>query len=348
MSLLLSLLLLSAPGAAAASPATTPPAVEREVRSVIGAILRAEGDNARTILRGLPSEALDEKDRQFQGCALSRLDPGMPVTAMVTSPGDAAFVHDLLILYRTYWRDGTVSGAGRAAAERDLLAGLARLLGRPAFKDIEEAEPLIAARLKAAGLFSQEGRTGVLRDLMIWGRETRNVQHVPLPEGGNDTQVNYLDGFISRGWSAYLSCDRTGTGGWTTQDGLFVIVPSYASLTDEHFRVNFLAHESQHFADKRRFGTLPSWRLEYRAKLAELAYADSTRDKVLDAFTSNQGDDAADPHSYANKRVLEAMRRRLALPAAAGLKEVPLDRLHQAAVDQLKADSEALRLAAGR
>lgn len=123
MSLLLSLLLFSAPGEAAASPATTPPAVEREVRSAVGAILRAEGDNARTILRALPSEALDGKDRQFQGCALSRLDPGTPVAAALTFPGDAAFIHDLLILYRTYWRDGSVSVEGRTARARHRVHG---------------------------------------------------------------------------------------------------------------------------------------------------------------------------------------------------------------------------------
>ena len=248
------------------------------------------------------------------------------------------------MLYRTYWRSSALDEAARpAAAERALVAGLARLLGRSALKDVDEAEPLIAARLKAAGLFSQEGQTGVFHDLMIWSRSTQRVENVPLPEGGNATQVNYLDGFISRGWSSYFTCDRTGTGGWTTTDGLFVIVPSYDSLTDETFRVNFLAHESQHYADKKRFGELPAWRLEYRAKLVELAYADTTRDRVLASFSSNQGDDAADPHSYANKRVLEALERRLAASSVAELHRVPIESLHEAAVwDELRADSREL------
>jgi lipase chaperone LimK len=108
--------------------------------------------------------------------------------------------------------------------------------------------------------------------------------------------------------------------------------------------VNFLAHESQHYADNKRFGDIPSWRLEYRAKLVELAYVNKTVAKVLDYFISSQGDDPADPHSYANKRVLKALEDRLGTASVADLYAVPVDRLHEAAVAALKADSVALDL----
>ncbi|WP_380939126.1 hypothetical protein [Sphingomonas floccifaciens] len=269
------------------------------------------------------------------------MDVTAPLPPLSEVPAVNSFVRDLLTLYRTYWRASALDGTSRPAAEKRLVAGLGKLLGRPV-ADVPAAEPLIAARLKAAGLFSQEGRTGVFHDLMIWSRETQQIETVALPEGGNATQVNYLDGFISRGWSSYLSCNRTGTGGWTTGAGLFVIVPSYDSLTDENFRVNFLAHESQHYADKKRFGDIPSWRLEYRAKLVEVAYAETTIGKVLDNFASNQGDDPADPHSYANKRMLKALEDRLGVTSVVELHATPLDRLHAAAVAALTADSAAL------
>jgi hypothetical protein len=342
MPFLLPILLLAAPQPPAAIPAVSAPAAAQELRSAVGAVLRGQGAAARTILQSVPSSDLDAADLRFRECALSRLNAEAPITAVAGSEKAGPFVRHLLMLYRTYWRSSALDEAARPAAERALVAGLARLLGRSALKDVGEAEPLIAARLKAAGLFSQEGQTGVFHDLMIWSRSTQRFENVPLPEGGNTTQVNYLDGFISRGWSSYFTCDRTGTGGWTTNDGLFVIVPSYDSLTDETFRVNFLAHESQHYADKKRFGELPSWRLEYRAKLVELAYADTTRDRVLDSFSSNQGDDAADPHSYANKRVLEALERRLAASSIAELHRVPIESLHMAAVEELRSDSREL------
>ena len=338
--MILPVLLLTALAVPTATTTTTP-AAKQQLRSAVGAILRGQGSAAQSTLQSVAPADLDAKDRTFRTCALSRLDATTPLSSVSAIPAGDGFTRDLLTLYRTYWRASVLDDSGRPAAEKALVFGLARLLGRPV-ADVPSAEPLIAARLTAAGLFSQEGRTGVLHDLMIWSRETYKVEQVALPEGGNPTRVNYLDGFVSRGWSRFFTCDRTGTGGWTTGDGLFVIVPSYDSLTDENFRVNFLAHESQHYADKKRFGDMPSWRLEYRAKLVEVAYAETTIDKVLDNFASSQGDDQADPHSYANKRMLKALEDHLGAASIADLHAVPLDHLHQAAIAALKADSAAL------
>ena len=320
--------------------AATTPAAKQELRSGVGAILRGQGSAARSTLQKILPADLDAKDRVFRECALSRLDARTPLPPAPEVPAGNAFAGQLLTVYRTYWRASALNEAGRPASEQALVAGLGKLLGRPVV-DVSAAEPLIAARLKAAGLFSQEGRTGVLHDLMIWSRETQKIEQVALPEGGNATRVSYLDGFISRGWTSYFTCNRTGTGGWTTGDGLFVIVPSYDNLTDEKFQVNFLAHESQHYADKKRFGDVPSWRLEYRAKLVEIAYADMTMGNVLDNFASSQGDDPADPHSYANKRMLKALEDRLGLAPGSDLHAVSIDRLHEAAVAALKVDSDA-------
>lgn len=320
---------------------TTTPAAKQEFRLAMGAILRAQGRDAQTALKSISPTELDTKDRYFRECALSRLNATGPLPVTSDTPDVNVFMRDLLQLYRTYWRTSALDNDSRPAAERALIDGLAKLLGHPV-SNIAEAEPLIAARLTSYGLFSLEGRTGVLHDLMIWSRNTQKIEQVPLPEGSNATHVNYLDGFISRGWSSYLTCNHTGTGGWTTTEGLFVIVPSYKSLTDENFRVNFLAHESQHYSDKKRFGDMPSWQLEYRAKLVEIIYADTTRDRVLDAFANNQGDDPSDPHSYADKRVLTILMNRLGLTSVATLHTISIDRLHQTAINVLKADSVAL------
>ena len=256
------------------------------------------------------------------------------------------FARNVLALYRTYWRSSTMDEGLRPTTERALVAGLAQLLDQPDLESVDKAEPMIAARLSKAKLFSQQGMTGKFHDLMIWSSDTVTVERVKLPEGSNQTRVRYLDNFLSRGWSSYLTCDRAGTGGWTTDDGLFVVVPSYESLTDENFRVNFLAHESQHYADKKRFGELPAWRLEFRAKLVELAYADATRDRIVDNFISNQSSDPADAHSYANTMILSSLTRRLRLTSVQDLHNVPLIQLHAAAIDELKYDSEQLTLVA--
>jgi hypothetical protein len=328
----------AAPSVASASTTT---ASKQELRTAIGDILRGQGRNARTTLRSIAPADLDTKDQAFRTCALSRLDAATPPPVLSELHADHRFARDLLTLYRVYWRDSAMNEAERSTSEKALVDGLGKLLGRP-IADVSSAEPLIAARLQAAGLFSQQGRTGVFHDLLIWRRETQKTEEIALPEGSNPTQVNYLDDFISRGWSTYFTCDRAGTGGWATGNGLFVIVPSYDSLTDENFRVNFLAHESQHYSDMKRFGDLPQWQLEYRAKLVEIAYADTTIVKVLNSFASNQGEDPADPHSYANKRVIEALENRLAITAVDDLRAVPVKQLNEAARSALKADSAAL------
>ena len=201
----------------------------------------------------------------------------------------------------------------RADEEKRLAEALRNLLGAPANTDIDALEPLLAAALTKEGFHSLQGRTGLLRELMVWSKQDERQMSVALPEGKREVKVELLDGFKSFGWSGYATCGRASTGGWTTDDALFAVVPRYASLNDEEFSVSFLGHESQHFADTAHFKDLQAWELEYRAKLTELAQANETRGKVLGKFIQDQGDDPASPHSYANRRILNDMIARLHL-----------------------------------
>jgi len=97
------------------------------------------------------------------------------------------------------------------------------------------------------------------------------------------------------------------------------------------------------FADKERFGELLSWELEYRAKLTELALARTTLAGLLQAFSNNQGDDPAIPHSYANKRVLSAIRAEARLGENARLADAPPEAIHAAALAVLRTDSARRR-----
>jgi hypothetical protein len=53
------------------------------------------------------------------------------------------------------------------------------------------------------------------------------------------------------------------------------------------------------------------WELEYRAKLTELALADTVSQRRLHGFTVAQGKDPAVPHPYANAQVIGALTSRL-------------------------------------
>jgi len=327
-----------APAAAAATP-------EQSVSQAAGALLRADGPEALRILETLPSTGLDPRLEAFRTCALGRLDLDRPLDAPAA---DAPFALKALHAYRQYWRQAVVRPDERAEAEAALGKRLGALLGRPELDDMFKAEGPTMDRIRAEGWHPLGGRTGRLLELMLWREQESRAVLVDLPEGAYSTTLILLDGFESRGWSNWMTCDRTGTGGWAKPEGLYAIVPAYPSLDDENFSVNFLAHETQHFADNAAWPGLPGWELEMRAKLTELTLADVTRERVLGRLASNQGDDPDDAHSYANRRVLQALRRRLGLTEDTDLKTVDPETLRAAARAELIADTAARPAPANR
>jgi hypothetical protein len=336
----LSVLVLAAAAQSSTPTETTAPA-KLAIRAAIGAILQADGTRANDLLSKIPASDLDAKDTAFRSCAVARLS-GTQTDATAPATGRSAFAQQIMAAYQSYWRQAINNPAAAAQAEKALLARLSALLGQP-LADEEAAEPLLTARLAQDGLYGILGKTGKLSDLMIWSKQRVRSEAVALPEGANKTPVTYLDGFLTQGWSNYFSCDRTGTGGWTKPEGLYVIVPSYDSLSDENFRVNFLAHESQHYSDKHRFPGLSNWRQEYRAKLVELVYAQETHTDVLQRFLDSQGDDGADAHSFANKKLVIALKAALAVATDDELLAAPVAAVQKAALAELLADSKRIR-----
>lgn len=300
-----------------------------------GAALQANAPRALELLKKVDPSTLQEKDRHFVLCMRERFG-----TAAGHPQAEAGPMADrLLDIYRDYWRSAALRPGDREAEEKRLELRLRTLFGGRRSAGIDELEPLVAAALTKDGFHSLQGQTGLLRDLMIWSRQDTKTMRVPLPEGAQDVKVVLLDDFKSLGWGYYAACGRRGAGGWATKDALFAIVPRYESLDSEEFRVSFLGHEAQHFADLRRFKDIKPWELEYRAKLTELALANVTRPKILDKFVENQGDDPASPHSYANKRILADLVARLGLGGTDDLFIVELSRLNEAAAGVLREDS---------
>lgn len=336
-------ILLGVFASACATTTTSSPDALRAVTRATGAALQGDGTRAQMILRAVRARELGKEDREFRACVLARYQSPVVVPDGITDP----FARDVLRAYRSYWNASLLRPTHRVAEEETLVDTLRRLLDQPQASGIGDLEPLLAERLRQAGYYSLQGRTGVLRELMMWKRQNEQTRRVELPEGPHDVRVVLLDDFVSLGWGDYATCGRRGTGGWAKSDALYAVVPRYKSLDSEEFRVSFLGHESQHFADLARFRDLAPWELEYRAKLVELAQARLTRAKVLRKFTEDQRDDPASPHSYANWRLLAALRRRLGLPADADLGQVGVPELEAAAIAELREDT-ARRLAASR
>ena len=316
------------------------PASDRaKLGPAMSAVLQADGPAARESLEAL--SGLSAPTERMRQCILGRLNSDV---ALPTPAAGAGFAERALHEYRLYWREAANAPRARDEALNQLARRLAVVMGRP---DMDPAtiEGEVLERVRAEGRYALGGRTGQLRELMVWsGQEQRDFE-VDLPEGRRTARVFLLSDFQNGGWSSWLTCGSTGTGGWAKAEGLYAVAGSY-DLASEAFRVSLLGHEGQHFADYEAWPGLPGRELEYRAKLTELSLADTTLRDLLATFAGNQSDNEADSHSHANRRVLAALRLRLSLAADGDLGAVPAAALREAARQELFADSARRRAAA--
>jgi hypothetical protein len=336
---LLLLALVLFPCARAAERKTTAEA-ENAIAAATSAILRGTADEAVAALAAVPEAHFAPRDAMFRACSFARFDRRSPPT-LVDEDVDDAFVREVLRLYRDYWWHALKAPARRKTLEAGLQRSLTALLGDAAreARDFDALEELLDRTLETRGYRAQLGTTQPLRELMLWRRQESRRYDVALPEGRHAVTVELLDDFVSRGWSAYGRCERGSTGGWATAEKLFAVVPAYdkdGGLDSEAFRVVFLGHETQHFADQNRWPDMTSWELEYRAKLVELAQAETVSAKRLRGFITAQGDDTESPHTYANKRVVAALTERL---GGRSPDAVPIAELQAAAKAELLADT---------
>jgi len=310
---------------------------EQALRSASARALQGNAAEAVALLERVPASEFSEKDQVIRACMIDRFraDSERQSDAAVGVAGQA------LRLYRSYWKSSLLHPETREANEGTLEEGLRSLLNLPADAAWDAIEAELRARLQAEGGHVLMGRTPPLREFMLWRTENAEVRQVRLPEGQHAIKVKILDDFTSLGWAAYATCDRNFTGGWVRPEAIYAVGPGWKDKAAENYQVSFLAHETQHFADKERFGELKSWELEYRAKLAELALADTTQPRILSAFISNQGSDPAVPHPYANRIVVSWLAEELAVADPEALRNVAPAAIRQAAKSLLVRDSRA-------
>lgn len=312
--------------------ATTATPPSPAMQQALGAALQADVGRALALLADAP----DADAAALRADLERRFGPERPEP--VTGLGDA-WLDGLATAYREAWHRALRRPAERDAAEAALRTRLAQLAGLPEGVDDEALEERLQARVSAMGWHALLGRTAPLLELMLWRRQTTEQRRVALPEGEHALDVHRLEGFAVLGWADHATAGRRGTGGWATAQGLYAVLPRYPDLDGEVFRVSFLAHEAQHAADLARFDELPSWRLELRAKLTELALARDTLPRLLQVFGSQQSDDPALPHPHAHRRLMQALAQRLGTEpgAAAG------DAVRAAAAQLLRDDTRALQ-----
>jgi len=284
------------------------------VERAVGFALQGDAASAVKALADTPSASSAGDDADFRSCMLSRFGAGTQLPANVTVAD--TWITTLAKNYVSYWQHALTKPAERDAAEQELRSATGKLLGHPIADDsaFDSAEDEITSDAEKRGFHVLLGRTAPLRELMLWRKTTVEQRQVNLPETKESVTVNFLDDFILRGWGYYATCSRRSAGGWATEQGLFAVVPAYKSIQDETFSVRFLAHESQHFADKRAFKNLESWELEYRAKLAELALANVSQASTVELICENSSASKDSPHGYADSRVVDDVTKFLRLP----------------------------------
>ena len=349
--LLAILLVLCAGTARSQTAAPGTPASDRAdaaMRDALASALQAHGTEAVAALRALDSTSLAERYRPTRRCMLERLgERRLPATSL-SDP----VVGAVLGIYRTYWLRSLLAEHPAAANERWLLDSLNTVVegnGGTAAASLDSLEPALTKLIEPRGYHVLLGVTSPLRELMLWKSERETRYDVKLPEGNQPVTVVFMDDFASLGWAGFATCDRHHTGGWTKPDRLYAVRSAY-DVGSENFRVSYLAHEGQHFSDNHRFPKLERQdQLEYRAKLVELAEADSTTYDLLASFGSNVSQDVSVPHSYANGRVVRDLSRRLFRGAAApAWRQASVARINSAAAELLRRDTARLTKAGGR
>jgi hypothetical protein len=292
-----------------------------DVTGAVDLFASAPGDRGSMML-------VDRFERRFN----ERTD-GLDL-ARIESP----VVREIAELFESYWLDALMQEAPLDELEERLKGRLDGMLVKRGFATALEDEDTLFENvetfIRGEGYFAQSGRTPPLLDLMIWTSNKTAVESVELTDGMYDIEVNYIDDFVSYGWSNYAAFGMASTGGWAKKDGLYCICRHY-DLESERFKLSFLKHEARHYAD---FGIYPELQpadLEYRGKLTELVYSEEGTYRLLAQFTkaANRVENA--PHPLANWYVVDGLSRHLLdgkLPAVAGAWEsIPKEKIREAA-----------------
>lgn len=295
-------------------------------------------------------QGLDAKEQTAVAGVLANFD----VRASKNGRSDLdTWTAKVLDAYQIYWSRVMMGGVTAEVGERQLAETLAPLVGvtgeSGASIDMDALEPKLEEQIRARGYFSLHGVTSPFREFMLWRTRLDQAYELELPDGREAVSVAMLEDFISLGWTGFATGNYYHTAGWATRERLFCIRMAY-DLDSESFRISYLTHEAQHFSDYKRFPNLEGPELEYRAKLVEIAYADTTLRKLLKTFSKSGSDNRKHPHGYANRRLIGDLARALnvAVPEDAWWESIPPATIRAEAVRLFNEDSQRLKRGTAR
>ena len=315
--------------------------------------LALQGDvkQAIAVLDSIPPRDLTKDLKKLRDDSHKRFIEGVDPEPPAGSDSGAV---GLLRIFQGYWRNALMKTAPDSILEERLLADVSAYLKQqypPAatlsVKKIQERiEPLYLGYLKSRGYHSTEpGKTGTLYDLLVWREEETKDYRIELPGGLQNVRVVFMDKFLTLGWEEFATFGTSYPGGWTKPNALYCVKAAY-DTSSEDFRVSYLTHEAQHFADNACYPKLQQPDLEYRAKLAELSKTNEMKDRLIKRFIVNALDDSTQAHSFADHCLVRDLSRKVfsqeyvADPARWEKIKAPV--INMAARELLKANSAAL------
>lgn len=316
--------------------------------------LRALQGNIKGILKDL--DTLSDQDLHPQELKTKQqyLKRFKDQDEVFTYPTNNELLLQLISIYRLYWKEVLLEQYPVQTAEKRLLENLENYLLRVAVEqeDKEEIRQNVMAYVKKIltknGFHVANGKTAGFYDLLVWAKETETHYNVVLPEGNTDVTVVFMDNVVTMGWEEFATFGTYFPGGWATQQALYCVRNTY-DTTSENFRISYLQHEGQHFADYKNYPKLSGADLEYRAKLVELAYANQSAYRLLSFFQSNATQNRDNAHSFANARVIDNMSKELfpkeQLADNRDWKTLAITDINAAARKLLRINSEGLRKA---
>ena len=216
---------------------------------------------------------------------------------------DNPFINLIIDTYRSYWKQSLLGQTPPDESEAWLKNQVRHALIQHGYKsaltDSSDVLMVLDSALTAENYFFDRTISAPWHDLVIWKTQTEQLMTIQLPDGTETISTVFMDDFVSLGWSDYATLGMTSSGGWAKNDAIYCVTWAW-NHDSENFRVSLLQHEGQHIYDLKRFPKLNAIDLEYRAKLTELVFADTTLSVLLNKFTRNSALNVSSPHAYAN------------------------------------------------
>lgn len=271
-------------------------ALQGDVKKIINVLDTLPGES----LSGEQQEIKDKYDHRFklqdEPAAYPSADPS---------------IQQLLNIYRSYWRKGLLDKNNIEKYNGVLADSITAYLNRHGY-NVDTLSKHDMAKgfgghlknyLYQKHYYSATGKTGPFFDLFLWTREVPVVYTERLPQTKTKTTIVFIENTLTMGWEEYATFGKAYPGGWATRELLYCVRKAY-DTTSENFRISYVKHEAQHFADYMAYPLLTGADLEYRAKLTELVFARQTLYNLIGAFVNNASSEGRNPHAFANFAVI--------------------------------------------